>query len=55
MKVINNKTYNWCTHHLAWTFHTDADCRLCLQAEAKSDNNLKSKNKGGQKAKKKNG
>jgi hypothetical protein len=38
-------------HHLAWTFHTDADCRLQLQAEGKTDN-VKSKGKGGQKRKK---
>jgi hypothetical protein len=50
-KVVNNKTYNWCPHHLAWTFHTDADCRLRLQAEGKTDN-VKLKGKGSQKGKK---
>jgi hypothetical protein len=50
-KIVNNKTYNWCSHHLAWTFHTDADCRLRLQAEGKADN-VKSKGKGGKKGNK---
>jgi hypothetical protein len=31
-KIVNNKTYNWCSHHQAWTFHTEADCRLKMQA-----------------------
>jgi hypothetical protein len=38
-------------HHLAWTFHTNAECRLQLQAEGKT-NNVKLKGKGGQKGKK---
>jgi hypothetical protein len=27
-KTVNNKTYNWCPHHLAWTFHSEDDCQL---------------------------
>jgi hypothetical protein len=28
MKAVNNKTYNWCPHYLAWTFHSENDCQL---------------------------
>ena len=24
----NKKTYNWCEHHMAWTIHAPADCKL---------------------------
>jgi hypothetical protein len=24
----NKKTYNWCEHHMAWTIHTPAECKL---------------------------
>jgi hypothetical protein len=32
-KIVNNKTYNWCSKHLAWTFHTEADYFfMCLRS-----------------------
>ena len=27
-KRANDKTYNWCIHHMAWTLHTPSECRL---------------------------
>jgi hypothetical protein len=51
-KVVNNKTYNWCPKHLAWTFHTEDECRLKLQAENPSKDD-KSNAKGGKKGGKK--
>ena len=27
-KKRDDKSYNWCTHHLAWTRHTTAECQL---------------------------
>jgi hypothetical protein len=51
-KVVNNKTYNWCPKHLAWTFHTKDECRLKLQAENASKDD-KSNAKGGKKGGKK--
>jgi hypothetical protein len=46
-KTVNNKTYNWCPHHLAWTFHSEADCRLCLQqADGKSQSKNKNRRDG---------
>jgi hypothetical protein len=50
-KIVNNKTYNWCPKHLAWTFHTEADCRLKIQAD--NAQSLKAKNKTGKKGSKK--
>jgi hypothetical protein len=44
-KIVNNKTYNWCSYHLAWTFHAEKDCRLRLQADNKSKED-KTKAKG---------
>jgi hypothetical protein len=50
-KIVNNKTYNSCPKHSAWTFHTEADCRLKIQADNAEDS--KFKNKGGKKVGKK--
>jgi hypothetical protein len=27
-KKSNDTTYNWCDHHMAWTVHTQAECKL---------------------------
>ena len=27
-KVIKEKTYNWCKHHMAWTIHSPKECNL---------------------------
>ena len=29
-KSSNGKTYHWCDHHMAWTIHLPAECRLGL-------------------------
>jgi hypothetical protein len=52
-KIVNNKTYNWCAKHLAWTFHTEADCRLKIQADNEEASKVKNKigKKGGKKQK----
>eukprot|EP00978_Attheya_sp_CCMP212_P028719 scaffold99940_cov69-Attheya_sp.AAC.1 len=28
VKVVNSKTYHWCSQHKAWTLHTAGECRL---------------------------
>jgi hypothetical protein len=27
-KTVNQKTYHWCIHHMAWTIHTSSECRM---------------------------
>ena len=27
-KTVSERTYHWCVHHMAWTMHAPADCRL---------------------------
>jgi hypothetical protein len=27
-KVVDDKTYNWCSRHKAWCIHTSKDCNL---------------------------
>jgi hypothetical protein len=27
-KLIKNKEFHWCVHHMAWTIHRPSDCRL---------------------------
>ena len=27
-KVIKEKTYHWCEHHMAWTIHSPKECNL---------------------------
>jgi len=52
-KIVNNKTYNWCSQHEAWTFHTDADCRLRLQSDGTQKNSKDKGTKGNKKIDKK--
>jgi hypothetical protein len=49
-KVVNNKNYNWCPFHKAWTFHTPSDCHLGQVGN--SQVNEKEKPKGGKKGRK---
>ena len=27
-KKIKDKTYHWCIHHMAWTIHSESECKL---------------------------
>jgi hypothetical protein len=29
-KIVKEKTYHWCEHHMAWGIHPPKDCRLGL-------------------------
>ncbi len=29
-KIVKEKTYHWCEHHMAWSIHPPKDCRLGL-------------------------
>lgn len=37
-KTVNNKTYNWCKTHKAWTYHRDNECRLKNKEDKPQEN-----------------
>ena len=40
-KVHNDRTYHWCKMHLAWTEHTNEDCKLRIKLKQEEDKNKK--------------
>jgi len=43
-KKIKGKDFNWCTEHMAWDRHTEADCELKKKRLAQETSNSSSQN-----------
>ncbi len=43
-KQLGKYTYHWCEHHMAWTVHKPADCRLGKQHKENQEKKLQKAN-----------